>query len=347
MQTRFVVALLLCFAGIAGVLIYDGNKSPAYQDIKETRFLLGTIVTFNLVYAGEESVAQYAIEQAIKVMQDIEHTFTTHGEVNNSVQRFNQALPSQRVTLDTQVSALLQQSLHIHQQTSGAFDPALGRLNQLWGFSGQHSDQFPPSVEKIDLYLHISGAKHIIFHGDKLWSKDKAGVALDFGAIAKGLAVDAAMDKLQALGIKHAIINAGGDLRIVGKHGNRPWKIAVRHPRSAEPLGWFEVDQDMSIVTSGDYERFYMYEGKRYHHILNPKTGVPATASMSVTVIAKQAAQADALSTAMFVLGAAQGLPIIERMVNVEAIWVDKNAEIMMSSGMKGIFHTFDTGEHE
>jgi len=319
---------------------------PQLQDIKETRFLLGTVVTFTV--AGEpEDVALQAITQAAAAMQAVENTFTTHGDVLNTVKTFNQAAVGEAVQLDTAVDTLLQQSIKYWRETQAAFDPTLGDLNMRWGFSGDVAPRKVLSKEEVRQALAHSGVDNIRRIAPRTWVKDKAGIQLDFGAIAKGLAIDEGIAKLQHLGIQHAIINAGGDMRILGDHSGQAWRIAIRHPRQDTALGWLDISADTSIVTSGDYERFFISQGKRYHHIINPKTGFPAIQSVSVTVQAPTAMQADALSTALFILGFEKGLSLVESMPNVEAIWVDPNMLVHMSSGIKTQFHLMDEKESE
>ncbi len=317
-------------------------KGQQRQDIKETRFLLGTIVEFT-VFSDNETQALQAISQAAEVMQGVENKFTTHGEVSNTVQNFNRAKAGEKVQLDVEVERLLLQAIAIHAQTSGSFDPTLGELNSLWGFSSENKPSKPLSRESIAKCLSRSGTHNIQQLGPQQWLKSSDDLQLDFGAIAKGLAIDKGVASLAKSGVKHAIINAGGDMRILGDHGGKPWKVAVRHPRLNSPLGWFEVERDMSIVTSGDYERFFFYQGRRYHHVLDPQTGLPATSSMSVTVTAPTAEQADALSTAMFVLGYEKGKAVIEAIPDVEAIWVDENQNLSMSSGLAETFNIYAT----
>jgi len=308
------------------------------EDVKETRLLLGTVVTFTVAGVPED-IALQAITQAVSAMQGVEDRFTTHGDVSNTVKTFNQAAVGEAVQLDTDVDTLLQQSITYWKQTQGAFDPTLGDLNMRWGFSGDVPPTQALSKAEVKQALARSGVEHIRRIAPRTWVKDKAGVQLDFGAIAKGLAIDEGIIKLQHLGIQHAIINAGGDMRILGDHSGQAWRIAIRHPRQDTALGWLDISADTSIVTSGDYERFFISKGKRYHHIINPKTGFPAMQSMSVTVQAPTATQADVLSTALFVLGFKKGMPLVESMPHVEAIWVDSNMQIHMSSGMKAQFH--------
>jgi len=319
------------------LLLASCQWQETWHDVKETRFMLGTIVSFT-VYSNDEQAARIAIQQAATTMQAVEQQFTTFGDVANSVQRFNHALAGETIRLTHQVDALLQQSIHIHQQTQGAFDPVLGALHHIWDFTNPQPNKQPPTQAVLQPYLAVSGVQNIQNLGAQQWLKKNTLTQLDFGAIAKGFAIDQGILSLKTSGIQHAIINAGGDLRIIGNHGQAPWKIAIRHPRSSTTMGWFEVQGDTSIVTSGDYERFFVYQNKRYHHILNPKTGQPAKHHMSVTIIAPTATLADAMSTAMFILDAQTGLSIIENSTDIEALWMNKNQQLTMSSGMKNRF---------
>jgi len=328
------------------VLFLLSSCQQSLEDVKETRLILGTVVTFTVAGASEQAALD-AITQAAAVMQDVENTFTTHGDVPNTVKSFNQAKAGEPVHLVVAVDNLLQESITYWKQTQGAFDPTLGDLNMRWGFSGDKAPVVPLTKIEVQQSLVLSGVGAIHRVSPQTWVKDKAGIQLDFGAIAKGLAIDQGVKKLQQLGIQHAIINAGGDMRILGDHNSQSWRIAIRHPREDKALGWLDISADTSIVTSGDYERFFTYQGKRYHHIINPKTGFPAMQSMSVTVQATSAMQADVLSTALFILGFGKGLPLVESMPNVEAIWVDSNKLVHMSSGMKSKFHLLKGKKNE
>jgi len=302
------------------------------HDVKETSFLLGTIVEFT-IYTDKEDLALKSIAEASNAMRQVEDTFTTFGDVENSVKQFNRAAVGEVVALNPEVEKLLVQSLQINKQTEGAFDPTLGALNSLWGFSGYELAPKPPTRDAIESALNQSGIAYIKRNHNG-WLKKKPGLQLDFGAIAKGYAIDKGISVLKKNGFSQAIINAGGDMRVLGSHGHQPWRIAIRHPRNEQPLGWLEVSQDASIVTSGDYERFYMYENQRYHHILNPKTGYPSTMSQSMTVIAENATMADAWSTGLFVLGYQQGDSLVERQSGIQALWVTDAGQIKQTSNI-------------
>ena len=159
-------------------------------------------------------------------------------------------------------------------------------------------------------------------------------VQYDLGAFAKGYAIDRGIELLQSQGIAHAIINAGGDLRAIGRHGDRPWRIGIRHPRQAGVLASVELSADESIFTSGDYERYFEASGRRYHHILNPQTGEPTEGVLSVTVIGPDATLTDGLSTAVFVMGARRGLALIDATDGYEAIVVEADGRLSFSSGL-------------
>ena len=302
--------------------------SPASDTIRETRFMMGTLVEFTIHGAGQEQ-ALSAIEAAGSEMQRIEAIFTIYGEGSNPVKAFNQSPPEMMQKLPTEVAALLDTALEIEKRSNHAFSPTLGALNKLWGFSQTQAPTLPPSDEKISTLAKASLAC-LQYGSEERLSRTTPLCELDFGAIAKGYAIERGMQTLQSHGIKHAIINAGGDIKVIGTHGERPWQIGIRHPRnSGEVITTIEAAGEISIVTSGDYERYYSYQGRRYHHILEPESGMPATKAQSATVISSNATLADAWSTALFVMGR-EGLPQIKKM-GMNAILVDGNGEIHYS----------------
>jgi thiamine biosynthesis lipoprotein len=140
---------------------------------------------------------------------------------------------------------------------------------------------------------------------------------------------------LREMGIHNAVVNAGGDLRAIGRHGDRPWRVGIRHPRAPGVLAAVEVEGDESVFTSGDYERYFMYEGKRYDHIIDPRTGRPAQGTASVTVFADQADLADAAATALFVAGPKDWLPVARRMGVKGVLLVDTEGKIYMTPSLK------------
>ncbi len=304
------MALFLLRYFMAFILLLTSACSQA-NDVHETRFIMGTLVKFTIApaeHADKQSDSDIAaaISAAANEMQRIEDAFTIYGEQSNAVKIFNATTPNTAVALPEEVASLLQRALLIKQQSQGAFDPVLGGLNLLWGFSATDAPTTPPSAEAITQALP---PRHCIeqttmANGKAGWLRTDTRCLLDFGAIAKGYAIDQGINILRQHGITNAIINAGGDIRLIGKHGDKAWRIGIRHPRQqGKMIATLQLEGDVSIVTSGDYERFFIYHGKRYHHLINPQTGWPAQTAQSVTIIAKNAMLADAWSTAVFIQG--------------------------------------------
>ena len=313
-------------------LILLAASCSAPSDVHETRFIMGTLVEFTIADT-DISQAEKALVAAASEMQRIEDEFTIYGNTTNKVKAFNQSEPGNATVLPNEVDSVLANSLEIQQQSSGAFDPSLGQLNLLWGFSLTDPPSSPPTAEAIALAI---APPHCIEKTDQGWQRADRRCLLDFGAIAKGYALDRGVEVLRKHGIQHAIINAGGDLRLIGQHGKKPWRIGIRHPRhKAEVIATLALKGDVSIVTSGDYERFYVHEGRRLHHIIDPATGWPADRAQSATVIAPNAMLADGWSTALFILGA-EGMALMDQM-GLAALLVDNEGEIHMNQAMQTI----------
>ncbi|MDH5175012.1 MAG: FAD:protein FMN transferase, partial [Elusimicrobiota bacterium] len=204
-------------------------------------------------------------------------------------------------------------------------------LWKIWKFEGENLE-VPEKVE-IERALKLVNYHKMILKSDKISFAEK-GMGIDLGGIAKGYAVDAAVRVLKKENINSAMVNAGGDIYVLGRKQGKPWRIGIRHPRrEGEILGTIEVE-DRAIVTSGDYERFFFSEGKRYHHIINPKTGYPADECQSVTIVAKETTFADGLATGIFVLGPSEGMALIESLEGVEGVIVSKEGDVSTSSGL-------------
>ena len=294
--------------------------------------MMGTLVDFTIYSANKEN-ASIAIKAAADEMQRIENLFTIYGDGSNAIKSFNRSVPGSSVKFPDEVHALLLKSNQVKHESKGAFSPTLGSLNKLWGFSLPTPPFSPPQTDQVER-LKKDSANCVSLNGQKSWSRTNRKCELDFGAIAKGYALEQGMKVLKSHGIEHAIINAGGDIRISGKRGERAWKIGIRHPRHEKRvIATMRVESDLSIVTSGDYERSYIYQGRRYHHILNPETGMPAAKVQSATVIAADAISADAWSTALFVMGS-RGLETIEKL-GMEAILVDADGKIQTTKNIE------------
>ncbi len=296
-------------------------------------FSFGTLVDISLWDASPEQVknAERIIQDELQTMHNAWHAWQP-GPLTETNQQLR---TGEWFNPPAGLLPLISQAKQLYQRSGGLFNPAIGQLVALWGF---HSDTLPsgPPPEPAAIAQLVAlkpGMDAITIDGQRLRSGNPA-VQLDLGAFAKGYAVDRIIEKLIASGIKNAIINAGGDLRAIGRHGDRPWRIGIRNPRQQGVLAAIELEEDESVFTSGDYERSYQYDGKRYHHILDPRTGYPARGVTSVTVIHNNAAEADAAATALFVAGPREWYKTA-RSLNIKYVMlVDDKGVIHMNPAM-------------
>ncbi len=239
-------------------------------------------------------------------------------------------------TADEDIIEMIRRSQVIEEQTGGRFNPAIGALIRLWGF---HTSDYPvvgppPSQEQISAILDLKPSSRDIHINGLELSTDNPAVQLDFGGIAKGYAVDLTIARLRSMGINNAIVNAGGDLRAIGTHGDRPWRVAVKKPGGGS-IGFIEVDGDEAIFTSGNYERFRQDQTERYPHILDPGTGWPAKDIASVTVITNEGLPADATATALVVAGLS-GWPKLARALDLDQVAVvDESGTVYLTPEME------------
>jgi len=207
------------------------------------------------------------------------------------------------VGIPAPLRSLIPPAIELSRASGGLFNPTIGRLLRLWGFQGDPPAGLPPAADSIaTLVAAHPSVDDLELDDDRIRSRNPA-VQLDFGAFAKGFGIDLAMQKLAALGIRHAVVNAGGDLKAMGRHPDRAWRIGIRDPDGSGVTGIIEIRGLEAVFTSGDYERKFERDGKRYSHIIDPRTGRPARATRSITVVHAAAATADAAATALFVAG--------------------------------------------
>jgi thiamine biosynthesis lipoprotein len=274
-------------------------KDPVFHD---QFFAFGTLIDITL-YGVEPGIAE-TISSQIESDFNALHT-EWHAWQPGPILSLNEKLAQHRpATVKPGIIHLLAEANRLSLASEGLFNPVIGNLIELWGF---HDNALPigtlPDSAAIEsLVAENPAVDDITIEADRVVTRN-AVVAYDLGGFAKGLAIDRAIERLRNSGIEHAIINAGGDLRAIGQRGERPWRIGIRHPREPGILASIEITGDDSVFTSGDYERFFEVDGKRYHHIIDPRSGYPASETTSVTVIHSDAATADAAATALFVAG--------------------------------------------
>ncbi len=295
----------------------------------------------------KESEIHPILDRCFGKMAELEQTFSTHIDTSE-VSRIAQSAGKNPVFVSKTVFDLFPVVHDIWQISGGAFDVTVGSLKKLWGFD-DHTSPHVPCADSIVQCLETVGFNKVKYAQSQV-SLSQPGMELDFGGIAKGYIVDQAVKVLRDAGVKAGIVEAGGDLFIFGKRpGKKYWRIGVRHPRyhevKKEVIGFIETKGDVGIATSGDYERYFIHQGKRYHHILDPKTGYPASGSISVTILTKDAMHADAWATAVFVLGPEKGMQLIEQLPETEAvIFYLQNGKIVyrVSRGLRKAYHSLE-----
>ena len=245
------------------------------------------------------------------------------------------ARPTAPQALPEEAYRLLERALTWSRRTQGAFDPTFASLWGLWRFSDADAARVPTEAQAKARAAKIDYKKvHLDPKRQAVWLEE-AGMRLGLGGIAKGYAVDRVVDLLRKRGFANFFVKLGGELYLAGTRGDRPWVAGVQDPRDSEAHFAVLGLKDTAFTTSGDYERYLIKDGVRYHHIIDPKTGYPARGARSVTIIAPRAEDADALSTSVFVLGEA-GLALVESLPNTEAIMVTGTGEVRLTSGLAG-----------
>ena len=332
-----ISALLLSLAGCAAPKEYSGQQ-----------FLMDTIVEITVYSESMEKSrdgAQAAFN-AIKEIEDLTDRFAQEGakafEVSD-VCRINSMAGIQPVKVSHEVLEMVSMAKEYHRITEGAFDITVGPLMDLWGFG---TDPAVPGEEAIREKLKLVGMDKVIIDEEKktVFLSQK-GMTIDLGGIAKGYAAERGAEVLREKGIQQGIVNAGGNVVVLGeKRLKEPWKLGIQDPRDENRLIGVLALNDQAAVTSGDYQRYFEREGRRYHHLLDPATGMPAGETISVTVVCDSSAVADILSTALFVLGPEEGIRLAGRLDGVEALFVGKDKRITVTRGIREII-TVSPGE--
>ena len=310
---------------------------------RESRILMDTFCSITVVGSSKEK-AKEAIEAGFTEIEKLEQLIN-YFSPESEVAAINRASGSNPVKVSQETLELIRKAIEIARYTNGAFDPTIGPLMRLWGFSQETINPFIPPQDEIKNAVRLIDYKKIRINesASEIFLEEK-DMELDLGGIAKGYAADKALESIKAQGISAALVAVGGDIKTFGiKPDNRPWKIGIQNPRveinehqkAGEDIFLSLYLRDKAISTSGDYQRFFVVKGKRFHHILDPGTGLPASTVISVSVISPKGYIADGLSTAVFVLGSVKGMELLESM-DLDGIIVDAKEEILVTEKLKG-----------
>lgn len=302
------------------------------ESVTYTRTLMGTLVQLTIM-DGEAERFDEAAEAAFSEISRLEGIFSSYRD-DSDVSRINAAAGKALVDVKPETIEVMRKAMLVAALSDGAFNPAVGALSKVWGPSGEKGE-VPSEAEIKKLLPYVDLRAIILEEHDRKAGLEKEGMAINLGGVAKGYIVEKAAAAMKKAGVTRAVIHAGGDMAVFQKDGEKPFTIGIQHPREKKLLGEAFV-YDGAIATSGDYERFFIKDGVRYHHILDPRTGFPAKGTQSVTLIAKDPTVADALSTAVFVLGPEKGMAIIDRLEGVEGVIVREDGAVKVSGGFEG-----------
>jgi thiamine biosynthesis lipoprotein len=291
--------------------------------------IMGTRVAVEL-WSDDAALAERAMDAVMVEMRRTDELMSTY-KPESELSQVNAHAFERPVAVDPEIILVVERGLEMSRLSGGAFDITYASVGYLYDYrTHQHPSerQIAAALPGVDYrQVQVDRERHTIRFLRK-------GVRIDLGGIAKGYAVDRSIERLQALGIRNAMVNAGGDTRLLGDRRGKPWIVGIRDPRNDGRMVTRLPLADEAISTSGDYERYFEEGGVRYHHILVPGTGHPAKEVRSATVLGADATLTDALSTTVFVLGVERGMQLVARLPGVEAVVVDAEGRIFYSDGL-------------
>lgn len=311
-------------------------QAPASPDAKWvfSGQAMGTVIQITF-WHDDEAAASAAAGAVFEEMKRLDRVMTTWIP-ESEVSQVNAAAGVSAVKVSDETFEVIARGTEMAQRSNGLFDLTVGSFKGLWKFDEDMDLTLPAPAE-------VAARKKLVNWRDVILDKKartvklrRKGMSITLGGIAKGYAVDKCVALLREKGFSDFILQAGGDMYVSGKKDTAPWVVGIRDPRGARDAMFAVAPvEDHSFSTSGDYERGFVKDDVRYHHILDPRTAFPATASRSVTVLAKDAFTADAWSKVLFIMGWKRAMPLVEKMPDFEAVFVDADNNVHVSSGLK------------
>lgn len=323
-------AALIIFVLLVMLIVYRGYAADEPSSYFRTTMDTSVELRFTAPPAADPDLIA---DRAFARMEDLE-ALLSRSLYCSEVRAINREAGEAPVPVEPETYQLVLQALEYAGLSGGAFDPTIGPLIDLWGFLGQEY-RLPGGAEIEEALPLVDYRLLEVKPGLKTVFLPREGMALDLGGIAKGYIVDQVVELLVSMEVKSAFVNAGGDIRLLGPGPeDRPWRLGIRHPRKENRVIAILNLESGAVVTSGDYERAFTINDMNYHHLLDPDTGYPARRLASVTVVAETATAADALSTALFVLGVEEGLKLIEKVPGAEVVFITTDLEIIVTEGL-------------
>lgn len=292
--------------------------------------IMGTAIRVELWH--EDAVtARAAMAAVMDEMRRIDRLMSPY-KPDSELSRINREAARRPLVISQEMFDLIQRSIEFSKLSDGAFDITFSSVGYLYDYRAgtrPTDEQIARALPGINYrHLRLNRAKRTLH-----FARD--GVRIDLGGIAKGYAVDNGIALLNARGVKHALVTAGGDSRVIGDRRGRPWQIGIRDPRRPGEVVAVLPLTDIAISTSGDYERYFDADGVRHHHIINPKTGKSATGVHSVTILAPDSITAEGLTKSVFIKGPQEGMRLVDRVPGVDAIIIDAEGQLLYSSGLE------------
>lgn len=322
-----VLGLVALLVGCAG---FPMQSEPVV--VKRAQMQMGTLVSITVV-AGNEAVAHAAATAGFAEIRRLEELLSTWISTSE-LSRVNASAGIKPIHVSTETLTVVHRAMQAAEMTDGGFNIAIGPAVEAWSVT---NGQLIPEESELDALrplvdlraVHVDVRKQAIY-------LDKAGMRIDVGGIGKGYAADQAVEALRRAGAIAGVVALSGDIKTFGRlPGGKLFPVGIQHPRKdGSVLAWIDL-QDEAISTAGDYERFFEREGVRYHHILDPRTLQPARSCQSVTIVAREGIWADGLDTGIFVMGPESGMRLVEALPDVEAIIVDHEGHVHVSSGLR------------
>lgn len=339
MWRQMITSLLLITLVLSACSNEVNETNNTSETFSRSDFVLATIVSIKLLENGNEALLDQCFERLneIEALMSVNIEGSDVSAINAQAQNLGKGTRMSPVTVGSDVFKVVEASLYYGDLSGGSFDISLGPIIDAWQIGSEYAHI--PGADEIKEKLKLVNYQNVQVNKEEMTVTLEPKMVINLGGIAKGYAADEVETLLRKAGVTKAIINLGGNVKVIGeKETDSPFNIGVQNPfdERNDYIGILSV-KDQTIVTSGDYERFFEEDGIRYHHIFDYKTGYPTVTDVaSVTVVAETSMDADALSTILFVKGVEAGIDLVNQLDNVACIYVMKNKDVVLSSEALG-----------
>ena len=321
----------LCQRLAASLLLAALALSVRAEWHTDTQSIMGTRVSATLWHLDAEA-GKAALAAVMTEMRRLDAALSPY-KTDSELYRLNQTGAAGPVSISAELQLLLERALHYSRLSDGAFDISFASLGQHFDYRNKRQ---PSPQQRAELLAAVDYRMIVLDRQQGSVSFKHPQLRIDLGGIAKGYAVDRAIELLRARGIGHATVSAGGDSRVLGDKRGRPWVVGVQNPRAEAKMSVLLPLIDLAVSTSGDYERYFIDEqtGERVHHILDPGSGQSASGVISVSILGPRGLDTDPLSTTVFVLGLEKGMQLLQRLPGFDGVIVDADGQVHYSEGL-------------